>query len=196
MPGQKLKIMQNFYKHFPEIDNVYWTNYFLNEFIPEYKFVEQISNTGSAYTLYSKKDFSNNLEILKLSSLLTDKLKFPPIDYFSIFRHVIHQPIHADGIAVLRNASFNLPLAGFEGTKMCFYKTKTDILPKAKDAYYFKEDEVYPVGEFLGSNEWVLVNSAVPHNVVNVDYDNPRLTLCVRFVNNPKFEDLITNAES
>jgi hypothetical protein len=184
--------MQNFYKHFPEIDNVYWTNYFLNEFVPRYRVLEQLPNTKSSYIMYSKKDFSKNLEILKLSSLIVSKLNFPSIEYFSIFKHTYSQPIHADGKSALRYASFNLPLIGFEGTKMCFYNTKSNIIPKIEDAYYFKEDDVCLATELAGTNNWVLVNSAVPHNIVNVDSSNPRLTVCVRFVSNPKFENLIT----
>ena len=75
---------------------------------------------------------------------------------------------------------------------MCFYNTKSNIIPKIEDAYYFKEDDVCLATELAGTNNWVLVNSAVPHNIVNVDSSNPRLTVCVRFVANPKFENLIT----
>ncbi len=187
--------MQNFYKHFSEIDNVYWTNYFLNEFIPKNFHFEKRVNTESSYISYYRKDFIDNLEILKFSSLLTRKLKFPPIDYFSIFRHVKPQPIHADGKLALRNASFNLPLAGYEDTKMCFYNTRPGTVPEVKDAFYFKNDDVSLVSELAGTNEWVLVNSGVPHNIVDINSNNPRLTVCVRFVGNPKFEDLITNAK-
>ena len=106
--------MQNFYKRFPEIDNVYWTNYFLNEFFPKNKFSENPS-TNTSYISYFKKDFNDKSKILELSSLLTKKLKFPPIEYFLIFKHNNNQPIHADGKLTLRYASFNLPLVGFEG---------------------------------------------------------------------------------
>ena len=186
--------MQNFYKRFPEIDNVYWTNYFLNEFFPKYKIFEQLSmsNTSSLYTMYLKKDFYKDLEILKLSSLLVSKLNFPSIEYFSIFKHRYAQTIHADGKSTLRYASFNLPLVGFEGTKMCFYNTKPNVIPKVTDAYYFKEDDVCLATELEGKNEWTLVNSSIPHNIVNSDFNNPRITVCIRFNGNPKFEDLIT----
>jgi hypothetical protein len=183
--------MQNFYKHFPEIDNVYWTNYFLKEFIPKYKIFEQLSSP--LYMMYFKKDFYKDLEILKLSSLLVSKLKFPPIEYFSIFKHTYSQAIHADGKSTLRYASFNLPLVGFEGTRMCFYNTKSNVIPKVADAYYFKEDDVCLATELEGKNEWTLVNSSIPHNIVNVDFNNPRITVCIRFNGNPKLEDLITN---
>lgn len=185
--------MQNFYKHFPEIDNVYWTNYFLKEFIPKYKLFENTSDIGSLYMMYFKKDFYKDLEILKLSSLLVSKLNFPSIEYFSIFKHSYAQSIHADGKATLRYTSFNLPLVNFEKTRMCFYNTKPNIIPKVTDAYYFKEDDVCLATELEGKNEWTLVNSSIPHNIVNVDFNNPRITVCIRFLGNPKFDDLITN---
>ena len=181
--------MQNFYKHYPEIDNVYWTNYFLNNFIP--KNLDSILK--SSYVMYYKKDFNKNLEILKLSALLTNKLKFPPIEYNSIFRHIADQPIHADGINAVRNASFNLPLLGFERTQMCFYNTKSNAIPKRRDAFFFEKEDVDLVTKLKGCNNWVLVNSSIPHNIENVDVNNPRLTACIRFSGNPTFEDLIKN---
>ena len=44
--------------------------------------------------------------------------------------------------------------------------------------------------------KWTLIDSSVPHNVVGIKTDNPRITLCIRFVGNPKFERLIQNAKS
>jgi hypothetical protein len=189
--------MQKYHQHFPEIDNMYWTDYFLKEFIPKYKFFENTSDTGSSYIEWYKKDFLNETEILKLSALLSSKLKFPPIEYFLIFRHVdMDQPIHADGRAVLRHSSFNLPLTGYEGTSMCFYEQKTILPPTIKNANYYEKDNLTLVEKFTGGNEWVLVNSAIPHNVINMDANNPRLTVCIRFEFNPTFEDLVKNAKS
>jgi hypothetical protein len=187
--------MQNFYKHFPEIDNVYWTYYFLKEFIPKYKFFENTSfNTRSSYLEWFKKDLPFETEILKLSSLLSSKLRFPPIEYFLIFRHNnMDQTIHSDGREILRNSSFNLPLLGYEGTSMCFYEQKTILSPTIRNANYYEKDNLILVEKFTGGNEWVLINSAVPHNIVDMNSSNPRLTVCIRFVGNPKFEDLITN---
>jgi hypothetical protein len=192
--------MQKYHQHFSEIDNIYWTDYFLKEFIPKYKFFEKTSDTGSSYIEYHK-DFVKEPEILKLSALLTSKVKFPPIEYFVIFRHVdIDQLIHADGGAVLRNSSFNLALTGYESTIMRFYEMKNhDTKPKisnaTNNANYYNKENLVNAGEFFGSNEWVLVNSAVPHNVVNIDANKPRLTVCIRFIGNPTFEDLIKNSK-
>lgn len=190
--------MQKCHQHFPEIDNLYWTDYFLKEFIPKYKFFENTSDTGSSYIQYYKEDFVKEPEILKLSALLVSKLRFPPIDYFLIFRHVdMDQPIHADGMAVLRHSSFNLPLTGWEGTIMRFYEMQNhDIKPEISNANYYNKENLVLAEEFSGGNEWVLVNSAVPHNVVNMDANNPRLTLCIRFSKNPTFDDLVKNAKS
>jgi len=183
--------MEQFYKHFLEIDNIYWTNYFLNEFIPKKLHFKKNINLGSVYRLYSKKDFIENLEILKLSVLLTRKLKFPPIEYFAIFKHTAFQPIHIDGYPKKRHASFNLPLTGYEGTDMCFYNLKPNAVSEVRESLYFKNEDADLVSKFAGTNEWVLIDSSAPHNIVNVDYNNPRLTVCFRFEGNPKFEDLI-----
>lgn len=187
--------MQKYHQYFPEIDNVYWTDYFLKEFIPKYKFFENTSDTGSSYIEWYKKDLNHEIEILKLSSLLSSKLRFPPIEYFLIFRH-INQPIHADGREILRNSSFNLPLLGYEGTSMCFYEQKTILPPTIRDANYYEKNNLTLIEKFVGRNEWVLVNSAVPHNVINLDSSNPRFTVCIRFKGNPTFEDLVNNAKS
>jgi hypothetical protein len=189
--------MQKYYHQFKEIDSVYWTDYFLNEFIPKYKFLERRIDADSRYIIYDRKEFYTESKILKLSLLLTKSLKFPPIQYFTIFRHVTDQPIHSDGGAVPRNVSFNLPLAGYEGTVMNFYNKKnSNIEPIVTDANYYNLTDLNLVCEFTGNNEWALVNSAVPHNIVNVNPDNPRYTVCLRFFGNPTFDDLVTINQS
>jgi hypothetical protein len=188
--------MQNYYQHFPEIDNVYWTDYFLNEFIPKYKFYESIKESLYNYVFYANKNQYPG--ILELSTELTTKLKFPPIEYFLIFKHVdIDQPIHADGENIVRYSSFNLPLFGYAGTNMCFYKMKDDtIKPEIRNAYYYNKENLTVIDKFSGENEWVLVNSGVPHNIVDVNSTDPRITVCIRFYGNPTFQDLINNAKS
>lgn len=190
--------MQTFYKHFPEIDNVQWTEYFLKDFMPKHNFFEKTSSVSSSYIEYHKKDFSSEPKILELSFLLIKKLKFPAIEYFIIFKHVdMYQPIHADGVKVLRNASFNLPLLGYEGTKTNFYKKKnSNVEPEIRNANYYNVEDVNLAEELAGKNKWALIDSSVPHNVVGIKTDTPRITLCIRFVGNPKFERLIQNAKS
>lgn len=187
--------MQKYHQHFSEIDNIYWTNYFLNEFIPKYKFDEKIS--GTIYIEYHKKDFNDEPGILELSNLLSSKLGFPPIEYFLIFKHIrADQLIHVDGIEIPRNASFNLPLIGYEGTTMCFYEENILHTPSVSNARYYPKENLTLVETFAGGNEWVLVDTSVPHNIINVDPGQPRLTLCVRFHSNPTFNNLMKNAKS
>ena len=190
--------MQNYYQHFPEIDNVYWTDYFLKEFIPKYKIYETTPDTGSAHIIWNKKDFAHEPEILKLSKELTIKLKFPPIEYFFMIRHNdIDQAIHTDGTEIIRNSSFNLPLLGYAGTEMRFYEIKNkEFKPIIGDTNYYDKNDLIPIDEFQGENNWVLVNTSVPHNIVNINSTNPRFTVCFRFIGNPTFEMLIKNAKS
>jgi hypothetical protein len=186
--------MNNFYKHFPEIDSVFWTEYFLNEFIPKYKFHDKLDEYN-----YVQYDHKNQYPgIVKLNSLLMKKLKFPPIEYLLIFKHRNgNQPIHADGLKVLRNTSFNLPLIGYEETKMNFYEKKNiNIETKITNANYYNLEDVVLVEQLSGGNEWVLVNSSVPHNIVSVNKEKPRMTVCLRFIGNPRFESLVNNAKS
>lgn len=128
----------------------------------------------------------------RMNHLLMDKFNFPSLDYALIFRHRgKEQPIHADGHSFLRHASLNLPLSGFNGAKMIFYKPKAeDEAVRKADAFYFSRNSVVYDGELEGKNEWVLANSSIPHHIVNVNPMFPRLTMCFRFEGNPRFEDL------
>ncbi len=45
--------MQQYYQHFPEIDNVKWTDYFLNEFFIKYKFYEKLESSAYNYVSYN-----------------------------------------------------------------------------------------------------------------------------------------------
>ena len=180
----------NHFVHLPNLDAELYTNYFLNEFIPSRNFEVNLSNT-SRYIQYFRKDFSQDPVILKLDYVLRTSFNFPPIEYFSIFRHTSCQRIHVDGINIPRYASLNLPLKGYESTKMIFYEKNKGINPRVTDANYYKLEDVYPVSELLGSNQWVLVDSNIPHNITNVDFANPRYTLCVRFYTNPTVTDLL-----
>lgn len=187
--------MQQYFQHFPKIDSVEWTEYFLKEFIPKYNFFENLSKSGYNYVQYH--DIHMDPAIAKLSSILTSKFNFPPIDYFLIFCHkTTTQAIHVDGTYQPRYASLNLPINGYENTKMIFYKKNN---PSAKiavtDANYFNKEDLTPVAEFDGANEWVLVNSGEPHQVIGIDTANPRITVCLRFIRNPTFEKLVQNAK-
>lgn len=176
----------SYFVHIPELEVEKYTNYFLNEFIPSREW-----NGQTTYIQYFKKDFYMDPIIRKLDFELQIKFNFPPIEYFSIFKHKKEQDIHSDGTHIPRYASLNLPLKGFESTKMVFYETTNNIVPKITNANYFSEKDVSPVIELEGSNQWVLVDSSIPHNIVNVDCNNPRYTVCLRFFTNPTLSELV-----
>lgn len=180
----------NYFVHIPNLEVEKYTNYFLNEFIPSRNFEANLSNT-SCYIQYFRKDFYQDPVVLELDSVLRKKFNFPPLEYFSIFRHVGNQSIHVDGINILRYASLNLPLKGYESTKMMFYEQNKGIKPKITDANYYDEKVVTKVAELLGINQWVLVDSSIPHNITDVDFNNPRYTLCLRFSGNPTMSQLV-----
>lgn len=175
----------NYFAHIPDLEVEKYTNYFLNDFIPSSDW-----NSQKRYIQYFTKNFMDPI-IRKLDFELQKKFNFPPVENFAIFRHNTEQAIHADGSHKIRYASLNLPLKGFESTKMVFYEKTNDTVPKITDAYYFAEKDVRPVTELKGSNQWVLVDSSIPHNITNVDPDNPRYTLCVRFYTNPTVTGLL-----
>jgi hypothetical protein len=51
------------------------------------------------------------------------------------------------------------------------------------------------VNEFDGSNNWVMINSGVPHQAIGINLNETRTTVCFRFVGNPRFESLIKNCK-
>jgi hypothetical protein len=180
----------NYFVHIPDLEVEKYTNYFLNEFIPSRNFEGNLSNT-SCYIQYFRNDFYQDPVILELDLVLRKKFNFPPLEYFSIFKHTGYQAIHVDGTNIPRYASLNLPLKGHESTKMMFYEQNKSIKPRITDANYYDLENVLPVSELPGSNQWVLVNSNIPHNIVNVDFNNPRYTLCLRFFGNPTMSQLV-----
>jgi hypothetical protein len=187
--------MTEYFQHFHEIDSVDWTEYFLKEFLPKQKFFENLSKSKYNYVQYN--DINIDPAIVKLSSILESKFNFPPIEYFLIFCHDReNQPIHIDGINQLRYSSLNLTISGFKNTKMIFYKKNNpNATASVTNANYFDIKDLTPVTEFNGSNEWVLVNSGEPHQVIGINTDSPRITVCFRFLNNPIFKDLVKNAK-
>jgi hypothetical protein len=187
--------MQKYHQHFPEIDNVYWTDYFLKEFLPKYKFYDDLKK--SAYNYVSYNNIYQYPEIEKFSKELMKNYNFPAIEYFLIFSHrQSTQPVHIDGIRQYRHASLNLTLSGYQNTKMLFYKeNKPGIQSNVSNANYFDIDDLTLVDEFHGTNNWVMINSGVPHQAVGINLNDTKITVCIRFIGNPKFEDLITNAK-
>jgi len=178
--------------HIPTLKSEPYTSYFLNTFIPSIKGTKDSDKKISAYTLYFKKDFCTDPVVMELDTLLQTKYDFPPIECLVVFKHTYQQPIHVDGRLPARNASLNLPIYGFESTKMIWYKSKIELSPNVSDAHYFDPDNMDPIPDsvFEGTNDWVLVNTVIPHNIINVDFNKPKTTVCVRFENNPTFEQL------
>jgi hypothetical protein len=181
-------IMQNLFKFLPDLDAVRYTEYFLNDFFIEHNSYKELEQ--QPYILFDGTKFNKGLS-KELNRYLMLTFKFPPLSNALVFKHFSDQPIHVDGTELVRNASLNLPLIGYENTRMIFYRSsiKTeDITPT--DAFYFPEDSLEYCGEFPGENNWVLINSSIPHQVINSQPENPRITICFRFRGNPSFEDL------
>ena len=182
---QVINTSMTYFTRLPQLNVETYTNYFLNTFVPKIKF-------QSLYFNCTRKEFCTDPNVMSLDRTLQEKYNLPPIDYFMIFKHTKSQSIHHDGKVIPRYASLNLPLTGFESTKMIFYKT-IDKPYIVSDANYYYPKNLEPVIELEGSNEWVLVDSSVPHHITNVNFNNPRITLCLRFKGNPTLEHLLSN---
>jgi len=177
--------MNHLFKLLPELDSTYYRNYFLNTFIPENKFLEESSFYNEYYNL---KLFP---EINKFGKYLTEKYRFPELEYMIVFRHARQQSIHADGTANnTRDTSLNLPIRGYEKTKMVWYMPKIGERPIISTAHYYESSQVDKIESVDSTNEWILVNSKIPHNIINSDFTNPRITACLRFKGNPSFMEL------
>lgn len=182
--------MNDLFATLPEIDTKFYTSYFLDTFYTEENRKKYLLSP-SVYIRLGKADL-NTAPINELSNYLVSKFNFPEFSYALMFMHLRpHHPIHIDGHLEVRYSTLNLPLAGYDNTKMVFYKMKPGATaPTKADATYFGKDSVEYYGELEGKNEWVLANSSIPHHIVNVNPAIPRLTMCFRFEGNPKFEDL------
>jgi hypothetical protein len=170
------------FKFIDGLDIDSYSEYFLSTFHV------QLGNQMSQFFQYKV----NDPIIKKLNDILVTNYQFPPIEYFILFNHKRDQSIHIDGIGTIRYASLNLPLAGQDSNKMIFYKLKKDSVPIITNANYHTETDVEYLAEIDGRKRWTLVNSGIPHQVTNIDSSHPRITLCVRFYNNPSFEHLLS----
>ena len=170
------------YKFIDDLDIDSYSEYFLSTFHV---------HLGNQMSLFFQSKV-NDPVIKKLNDILVTNYQFPPILYFTLFNHRKDQAIHVDGIGTSRYASLNLPLSGKDSNNMIFYKLKKDSIPAITNASYYKESDVEYVDEIDGQKRWVLMNSGIPHQVINIDITQPRITLCVRFHNNPTFEYLFS----
>lgn len=179
--------MSEYFYHLHKFDQVKYTNYFVKEFIPRENFEDTLRKSGNRHVGYH--NLENYTVIQQLSQELTDKYKFPKVAYMNIFYHTSDQPIHSDGISYPIYSSLNLPIVGFEKSTTLFYKSR-ESARITRDGNYYKPESVEIVGSLAGSNQWVLIDSSIPHNVVGATAHQPRITVCLRFYGNPKFQEL------
>lgn len=173
--------MTNFYKTIPVLDAITIRDDFLNNFMPTY-----FTSVSDRYMMFSRSYLTEGL--LQVEEILKN-YKFPGIEYFCIFRHFWDQPVHIDGTTKLRHSSLNLPIAGNNTASMRFYDLKENATIEITDANYPKSEDLIFKDE-LFTDQFALINSGVPHGIANVDSNDPRITLCIRFYGNPPFEYL------
>jgi len=178
--------MQQLFKHLPFLDTAEYTDYYLNKSLSRFSH----QPPEMFYLRYDLPELNTGIT-KNLNEQLMENLGFPSIDYALVFKHRLPQPIHIDGHSFVRQSSLNLPLIGYENTKMIFYNLKSKDEPCLHtDAFYFNEDSVEYNCELPGDNNWVLVNTSIPHRIINSDPQNPRITVCFRFKTNPTYEHL------
>ena len=187
----------NPYISIPELDSVLYTDYFLNEFIPKHGPIERIRTVPNKMYMIDFRDptFKSDPIIQLLENTLIEKFNFPKICYLMLFHHTFPQRVHLDGHEIPRHVSLNLPLSGFTGTNTTWYSLAAPLESycnsgKDFDLVKFPESDLTPVCTLPGTNEWSLIHTSVPHQIIGSNYITPRLTLCVRFNDNPSFEYL------
>jgi hypothetical protein len=188
----KYRMLDCFF-HLPKLNTVEYSSYFLNEFIPKYKVIEELDRTKSTKSISYVQYFIFQMpNLLKFNAHLKLVYNFPDIEYFLIFKHHTDQPIHADGLQILRHSSLNLPISGYENTKTIFYK-ETFVNPnrEIQDANYYNIENLSPIAELQGTNDWVMINTGIPHQVIGATASNPRITVCFRFFSNPTINRLL-----
>lgn len=181
--------MNNYFQYIPDVDSSKYTEYLLNEFFAEVNFLEAATSHPDKFIRYNN---IQSYEVFReLSSFLSEKYEFPPLQYLNVFYHDQDQPIHIDGdLSGYRRSSLNLPLIGYKNTTMKWYLPKPNTMPSLHCAYFFNKEDVTVLEELEGSNKWVLVNSEIAHNIVGATQEMPRITACLRFKGNPPFKEL------
>ena len=202
--------MDNLFTYVENLEVEKYTDYFYNVFLEKYAFYQKLEKIETdrvnhpeyvskfRYVKYIPSEINDPM-VNEIEKFLQEEYKFPKFLHFFIFRHVEPQPIHADAVHAWKPpdpptvglAAFNLPLKGYEGTGIRWYTSKTGEEPKRymthKGTYFDHEDELAPITTLPGSNKWVLLNTEVPHNVVDINPSNPRFTLTFRFQDNPSY---------
>lgn len=183
--------MNDYFVKLFDLETKIYRDYFLNEYIPKNDILNKVAN-GNSLLFQDLFEINKDPIINRLENELKQKYKFPfKILTLIIFYYIRPQQIHIDGSKNFVYTSLNLPLINYENSKIVFYKTQQSTnYSLISNARYFNEDEATPIIELPGSNEWVLINTNTPHKVMS-DIKNPRITLCIRFVGNPKLEHFL-----
>jgi hypothetical protein len=201
--------MDSLFTYVTDLEVKKYTNYFSNEFLEKTDFYEKLEKlelervnrpeciTKFRFIKYIPSKINDSM-VDEIERFLEEKYNFPKFSHFFIFRHDAPQPIHADAVRAWKPpetptvslAAFNLPLSGYEGTGINWYESLLGGQAKGRMTHkgtYFDPKDVVPIANLVGSNKWVLLNTEVPHNVINIDPKNPRFTLTFRFKNNPSY---------
>jgi len=130
-----------------------------------------------------------------LNQHLMSNFGTPPISAYCLFYFTAPLPIHLDGHGNLpvTRANLNLPLSGWEGNLMNYYTENPGyVTPKAlpNGRTFCDPNQVTLCDQFETTDDWVLVRADRPHNITNMDFNNPRITLSIKFKDNPSFEHL------
>ena len=187
--------MDELYFKIPFLDANYYTNYFLKEFIPNYD-VESVFDSYrlAKFSLTKHSILLNDSGIQKLNNDLSAG-GFPHIDYFMIFKHKSDQFPHIDGSVWSYDnphIGINLPLCGYEQTRLIFYKELDNItsITEKTGKFVYDLSHLEEIGSVIGENEWGIINTNVYHRVANINPLMPRYTLSIRLKGNPSFNDL------
>jgi hypothetical protein len=166
--------------------------YFLNKIIPN------LVNTGQ-YATKNLVPFIHDVQqdpvIEQLNQFLMSNFNTPPIQSYCLFYFSNPVPIHIDGRGgeEFRHANLNLPLSGWHNNTMCFYTENSGHAPtwnSIDKIILCDANQVTLYEQFETTEDWVLVRVDQPHNITNIDFDNPRITLSIKFKTNPSFEYL------
>lgn len=197
-----------FYKFFPNLDSALVREFVVNNFIKN----NAIDNTEHQYKTFGNNYVKKIPEISSINDILMSKYNFPEIEYFVIFKLTHEQAIHVDGSLLPRLSALNLPVQGYENTRMNWYESSNDVLftsglPlssienlkfynlkkffKEKDiASYYNPSNLTKLASVVTDSSWILVNTGIPHNVSDIQPTVPRFTISLRFKHNPTIQEL------
>lgn len=185
LPPRRINIfMTSHYLHIAGPDTKFYTNYLITEIVPKFSLGTYMFLSAVGWGIPNM-----NSSIKEISNFFSETYSFPKITAFAIFRQTSDQSIHIDGI---RRAALNIPVIGYEGTAMRWYKpiSSTYILPQLSKLSYQKHEDMIEIDHVVGTNDWVIVKTDIPHCVTGSKFENPRFTISLIFEGNPSFSDL------